>query len=261
MSFLSSIFGNSLKYIVAFVLSSIVLLIVILLIFYFIRPVFLTELSPKSGSLSSPTRVGTISDIRNGFFTPAGATIMASIYLNATSKTTNLINTGRSILRIGDTIGISLIPGNTQTPRKTILSVQTQGPTNSYEEILLDNFPEQKWVHLTIVREGRRYTVYYNGKIVGSNRTKYFPVINSSQLIFGHTGLLGSFSNPKIAPLPIREHEILAEMKSTTNTRNVPNTPYFDFSFLNFGCPGGLFCTSTSEPASDPLKIWQTPYA
>jgi hypothetical protein len=154
------------------------------------------------------------------------------------------------------------MPGNTQSTRKTVLSVKTQGPTPSYEEILLENFPEQKWVHLTIVREGRRYTVYYNGKIVGSNRTKYFPVINSSQLIFGHEGLLGNFSNPKIAPLPFREHEIIAEMNSTTTTRNVPNTPFFDFSFLNFGCPDGIFCTSTSSvPSSDPLKIWKTPYA
>ena len=262
MSFLSSIFGNSLKYIVATILSSIILLLVILIIFYFIRPILLTELSPNSGSLSSPIRVGTISDMRNGFFTPSGATIMVSVYLDAVSKTTNLINTGRSILRIGDSIGITLIPGNTQSPRKTVLSVKTQSQTNSYEEILLENFPEQKWVHVTLVREGRRYTVYYNGKIVGSNRTKFFPVINSSQLILGYTGLLGEFSNPKIAPVPLREHEILAEMKSTTNTRRVPNSPYFDFSFLNFGCPDGIFCNSTSSgPSSDPLKIWKTPYA
>jgi len=262
MSFLSSIFGNSLKYIVTIVLSSIVVLLIIMLIFYFIRPVLLIKLSPKSGSLSSPTRVGTISDTRNNFFTPAGATIMTSVYLNAMSKTKNLINAGRTILRIGDTLGIVLLPGNTQTPRKTVLLVQTQGPTNSYEQILLENFPEQKWVHVTLVREGRRYTVYYNGKIVGSNRTKYFPVINSSQLILGYPGLLGEFSNPKIAPMPFREHEIVNEMNSTTNTRNAPYMPYFDFSFLNVGCPGGIFCTSTSSgPSSDPLKIWKTPYA
>ena len=227
------------------------------------RPALLYELSPNSGSLSSPTTVGNVSDIRNNFFTPSGSTLTANLYLDAVSKTTNLTSTGRSILRLGSTVGLVLIPGSIKNPRKTVLMIQTQGPKNDYEQILVENFPEQKWVHLAIVREGRRYTVYYNGRIVGSNRTKYFPTINSSQLVFGDVDIMGSFNHPKIAPVPLRDHEIKAEVGSTANTRHVPTTPFFDFSLLGFGgCPGGIFCTSTSsEPSSDPLKVWKTPYA
>jgi len=238
-----------------------VLLVAIVLtwiILSYVRPVILKDLSPISGSLGAPTRIGTPSDARDNFFTPSGSTLMANIYWKMTDKNQPFF----PILRFGQTMGLIVLPGGIRTPVKTRLVVKTQGPGNGYETIDVQTFPEQKWVHLAIVREGRRYTVYYNGKVVGSNRTSYFPVIDSSQLIIGSDLVDGKFMYPKIAPTPLREKEVIAEMNSTSDTRHKPHTP-FDFPFLEyFNCPNGLFCFSTSSPpTSNPLKEWKTPYA
>jgi len=263
MSFTSSSLGHtSASYILAIVVSTILLILVIAVLLYFTRPILLTELSPNTGPLDKSTPIGTISDTRNGFFTPSGATITVNLYIETVSKTTNVEKIGRPILQLGSTVGLVLLPGNTQGPGTTVLMVKTQSPKDEYETILLEQFPIQKWVHLAIVREGRRFTVYYNGKIVGSSRTKYFPVINSSQCVVGSKELIGTFSHVKIAPVPLREFEIHQELRSTANTRYVPNSPFIDFPSFNLGCPNGIFCFSTSSgPSADPLKLWKSPYA
>jgi len=242
------------------VAGSVVTLLTIVLtyiILSYTRPVLLKSLPPNAGSLHTPTRIGTTSDSRDNFFTPSGATVMVNVYWKMSDKTLEEV----PILRFGETLKLVASPGGIRKPSKTTLYVKTQGVKREYETIDVQTFPEQKWVHLAIVREGRRYTIYYNGKIVGSNRTTYFPVIDSSQLIMGNTGIDGEFMYPKIAPTPLREKEVQDEMNTTSDTRNEPFKP-FDFSFLQFGCPNGIFCFSTSSPpTTNPLKEWKTPYA
>jgi len=239
-----------------------VLLVAIVLtwiILSFVRPVVLKSLSPISGSLGVPTKIGTPSDARDNFFTPSGSTIMANVYWKMVDKTLE----EATILQFGETIKFVVAPGGIRKPSKTTLYIKTQGPRGGYETVDIQTFPEQKWVHLAIVREGRRFTIYYNGKIVGSNRTAYFPVIDSSQLMMGNKNIEGQFMYPKIAPTPLRDKEVLAEMNTTADTRHKPFTP-FEFPSLDFffTCPNGLFCFSTSAPpTSNPLKEWKTPYA
>jgi hypothetical protein len=144
--------------------------------------------------------------------------------------------------------------------------VQTQKqPDGGKEELLLPHFPEQKWVHVSIVREGRRFTIYYNKDAVASFRTEYFPVVNSSQLVFGDPRLRGEFMYPKLVAVPLRIEEIISEISSTSDTRFVPYRPFsfgLGASLFSIGCPNGIFCFSTSSPPTEnPLKMWQTPYA
>jgi hypothetical protein len=238
--------------------------LVIWIILKYTRPSTVIKLSPSTGTISQPKAVGNVSDIRESFFTPPGSTIMVSLYCGLRSNTQTIFNhDGYSILRFGYTVGLIITPGTQRSPPKTILAIKTQGTdlNSPYEYIDVQNFPLQKWVHVAIVREGRRFTVYYNGKVVGSNRTQYFPAIESSQFIIGSEGLVGEFVNPKLIPFPLRQHEIENELHSSSDTRNVPYKP-MDFDIFNiFTCPDGLFCFSTSEPINDPLRVWKTPYA
>jgi len=217
------------------------------------------------------TKIGTSTDIRNIFMTPPAATILTYINYKSGNKTSS-INTPSPIriLELQNSLKVELIPGNMKTPDSTQLTVQTRGENNSvvYERFPIKNIPQQKWIQLVIVREGRRYTIYYNGEVVFSDRTKHFPTINSSQFIIGDNNLSGTFALPRIAPTEYRLDDVLSDLAATSDTRYKPYLPTESIfpNFYNimpsFGCPNGLFCFSTSSvPIQNPLKQWKTPYA
>ena len=243
--------------------------LIAILISYFIlssaRPDIKQSLSPITGTLEKPTRVGTSSDIRTNFLVPAGATCLAYIYYSVNKKTPirGKQQDPISLLRMGNSLKLEILPGGVSSPPKTRLVVQTQSSPAGFEEIPVPMFPQQKWVQLAIVREGRRYTIYYNGIPVSSQRTNYFPVVNSSQLTMGDTRLRGEFVGVKVMATPLRLEEIKAELANTADTRYEPYKPSDIWATLtNLGCPNGLFCFSTSSPPKkDPLKMWESPYA
>ena len=257
-------------------LSSILLIILIvsliaLLITYSVittvRPSATALLTPKSGPMNKPTNVGGPTDARELFLAPAGGTLMSYIFCAVNSKTPSIGSKQEPIpiIRIGNVMRLELLPGGVSMPPKTRLMVQTQGPTIREEEIQVADFPQQTWVHLVIVREGRRFTIYYNGKVVTSQRTTYVPAINSSRVTIGHQNLQGQFVYPRLAGIPYRIEDIQKELSQSSDTRHKPYTSgdvMDGLQRLFQGCPNGVFCFSTSgKPASSPLQMWQTPYA
>jgi len=225
-----------------------------------LRPSILESLSPNTGKLNKINNIGTASQARDLFMAPSMGTLTVYIYSETNSKTVVVGNSEPlRILQLGNAVQLQVTQGSGSTK----LVVRTQGSVVQNEYIPLKDFPEQKWVHLAIVREGRRYTVYYNGKVAGSSRTQYFPTINSSQFSIGDDRLRGSFAFPKLAPTAYRIEEINKELSTTSDTRH---KPYLDATTQNFfsffTCPNGVFCFSTtSQPTLDPLKLWKTPYA
>jgi hypothetical protein len=257
-------------------LSSIILVIlfvslIALLITYSVittvRPSSTALLTPKSGPINTPTNVGGPTDARDLFLAPAGGTLMTYLFCAVNSKTPSIGSKQEPIpiLRIGSVMRLELLPGGVSMAPKTRLMVQTQGPTIREEELQIADFPQQTWVHLAIVREGRRFTVYYNGKVASSQRTTYVPAINSARFTIGNQNLQGQFVYPKLAGIPYRMEDIQQELAQTSDTRHKPYTSgdvMDGFQRLFQGCPNGVFCFSTSgKPAANPLQMWQTPYA
>ena len=234
-----------------------------------VRPQVLESLTPKTGPMNVGTRVGTSADGRDKFLASSGGTVMCHIFTAVNNKTPQIGNSQDPIriLSIGNAVSLQLLPGGVSQPPKTVLSVRTQNPDPTkpnIEQFDVLAFPQQKWVHTAIVREGRRYTIFYNGKVVSSHRTQYYPVVESSTLTLGDSRLMGEFIYPKIAPTAYRMEEIQAEITANADTRYEPIRP-MDWSQLfnlNLGCPNGLFCFSTTgTPQGEPLKTWQSPYA
>lgn len=252
---------------VALIILGIVTFVASYMILSTVRPSLTESLAPNQGRMNISTRVGAPGDARDKFLVPSGSTLMVYLFCAVNSKTPEIGNSQDpiTILEIGSTLKLQLLPGGASSKPKTQLSILTQAPTPSYETIELADFPEQKWVHLSIVREGRRYTVYYNGKIIASHRTNYFPVINSSQFKIGDPRLQGEFVAPRLAPTPFNLDEIKQDMLISSDTRNEPYKSEDVLGFLQSvfsGCPNGLFCFSTTQPPrGNPLKMWQTPYA
>jgi hypothetical protein len=237
-----------------------VCLAITLTILYSVRPSILEKLTPNTGKLNQQTAIGNTSQARDLFMAPATGTLSVYIYCESNSKTASLGNKEPlHILQLGSAVQLQLQQGT----GKTTLVVRTQGQTIQNENISIKEFPEQKWVHLVIVREGRRYTVYYNGIVAGSSRTQYFPTINSSQFTIGDSRLRGMFAFPKLAPTAFTIDEVNNELRSTSDTRHKPFLDATTSSFFSiFNCPNGVFCFSTSsQPTLNPLKLWKTPYA
>jgi len=254
--------------------SSLVILLIItgiiifisFLILKYLRPSYIKSLTPKSGNLELATKIGTPGQVRDLFLSPSGSTLSVYIFCKSYAKTNTLGQDTNPIriLQLGNSLQLQLYPANNKIPSSTQLVIRTQGTTGENETISVKDFPQQQWVHLCIVREGRRYTVFYNGEVAGSSRTKYFPTINSSPFIIGDQRLQGTFAFPKLTPLPYNINDIQNELQSTSDTRHKPyiesTTSIFD-SF-SFTCPKGIFCFSTnSQPITNPLKLWKSPYA
>jgi hypothetical protein len=126
----------------------------------------------------------------------------------------------------------------------------------------------QKWVYLTITREGRRFTVLYDGKAVSSGRTQYYPLVVSSAILLGNERLRGQFAKPRLVGTVLSQSEIVTYQQQSADTKN---KPYMESSIwssiqdvftVSFGCPNGIFCFSTSTPPlQDPTKSWKSAYA
>lgn len=260
-------------------LSSMLLVILVLLLISLliaftvlqtIRPPVLESLTPKSGALHKPTQIGYPGQARDSFLVPAGATFSVYLFAAVNSKTPSIGNTQVPItlFRFGDVLTFQLVPGGVESAPKTQLVIQTQNPSSpkSAETLDVAEFPTQTWVHLVLVREGRRFTVYYNGKVASSTRTLYVPSINSASLVLGDQRLQGQYGLPKLAPTPYHLEEVQDELRQTSDTRHQPYVTDFwstmDFSLIQVGCPNGLFCFSTEGvPKVNPMKQWTSPYA
>lgn len=251
----------------------IVLLVILLcvvatfLVLQNVRPTAIQSLTPKEGTVSKPTSVGNIGQIRTLFFTAPSSTFTVYIYCKALDKTPKVDNKEPTVLfQFGDAVKFVLYPAGASTQSTTRLIIKTQGPTAEIETVEAPPFPLQKWVCLGLVREGRRFTLYYNGLAVSSHRTKYFPVVSSSSLTIGDTKASGGFANPSLVGTALSTSEMkkYAAILSDTRDKPYPNTKSFlsILAPLSFGCPEGLFCFSTSSPpTTNPLVSWKSSYA
>lgn len=234
-----------------------------------LRPSMVQSMTPAYGQMNEQ-RIGSPSIIRELFNIPPAATLLVYIKYQINNKTSSVSadTNPLRIIELQNTLKLEITPGNIHKPQTTNLVIQThKGTTAGYESFPIRNFPEQKWVQLVIVREGRRYTVYYNGKIVLSQRTLNYPTVNSSQFIIGDSRISGTFALPRVVPVEYRISDVQNDLRNTSDTRHKPVSPDDailpkGWSFLpSFGCPNGLFCYPIAQPGSNPLKSWKTPYA
>ena len=162
-----------------------------------------------------------------------------------------------------------ILGGGVSQSETTQLVFRTQKPSGpTAETLIIPNLPKQSWVHFTLVRHGRRITVYYNGKIVSSDALEFYPIINSVPLTIGSPAVYGTFTLPKIAAYPATQSEVQDELRNNADSRNQPYTPitfkemwgYFSRFFQ--GCPKGFWCFTVSPdaPVSNPLQFWKSPY-
>ena len=141
------------------------------------------------------------------------------------------------------------------------------------ETFVLPPIPFQKWVMITISREGRRYDVYYNKTLVLSKQASAVLYANptTDKVIVGNPKLSGSCAFFSLYNTIQSAISISKQYSSLVNTRG---SPVLDENPATIGltkdslsvrfpslCPSGDCIQNPSNPPASPLYEWSSSYA
>ncbi len=176
-------------------------------------------------------------------------------------------------------------------------TVMTQGPPTTaagtspiiyIETIALPPIPFQKWTMITIARDGRRFDIYFNDRIVASQKTMYMPVSDATYTGFtgimsGSKSISGSLVLANVYNYRMSSSDVAAKYGELADTRGTPYVgttastmslsdaagmlPSYASSLtesirlpsINLCPPGGCVNAPVVRPAN-PLYEWTTTY-
>lgn len=108
------------------------------------------------------------------------------------------------------------------------LTIRTTDTKNSFiETIPLPPLPVQKWAMITITKEGRQISIYYNDQLVSSSKTINLPTttnVGGYIANAGAVGLSGSIGLLHLSTSIARGQEIASMYTFSTDTRGSPNS-------------------------------------
>ena len=247
----------------------IVLLLTLYIIFYVIYPG-----SGNSDVLKKLTPLDVKKDIlmadvtQSSILASSGSSVMGFFYLKEGDRTAKYANSFIPLIQVENNWALEISPslgGRAETSAQLRVATNDGGAIKQ-EVIDLPQIPKQKWIFIAILRDGRRFDVIYDNKIVASQRLEYYPVNISSSLSIGNKGLAGQVihvmvNGERLAPNQV-ERDRLAHV-DTSGT--VLEADAIDISFpslkLLAQCPPGLPCDPITRPPSSNLMQWKTPYA
>lgn len=256
--------------IVAIIVFGVILLLVTLYIIFYV-------IYPSSGNndvLSKMTPLNVKKDILMSDITQstllgtAGSTVMGFFYLYDGDRTAKYVNGFTPIIQIDNNWHLEIAPAPVSGLNVSArLRVQTNDTGSLKEEYVeLPPIPKQKWMFIAILRDGRRFDVIYNNEIVASQTLEFYPVVISSPLSIGNSGLYGSVIHVIINSTRLSPIEVERERVSHIDTNGtVLEADAIDISFpglkLLAECPPGLPCDPITRPPTNNLLQWKTPYA
>lgn len=228
----------------------------------------LKDVLPKMQSLSTKKDIVTPDEIQKKLLGSSGSTVMGFFKLNDGDRTTKYVDQYTSILQVANNWFLDISPspiGKDHTSARLRVQVKGNDGLNT-ETIELPSIPKQKWIFIAILRDGRRFDIIYDNKIVASHRLANYPVIISSPLSVGNKGIDGSVIHVIINDKRMTPHEVERERVRFVDTNNmIIEDNSIDISFPKFNffaqCPSGLPCDTLTKPPNDNLDQWSTPYA
>jgi hypothetical protein len=247
----------------------IVLLITLYIIFYVIYPG-----SGNTDVLKTLTPLDSKKDImmadvtQRTFLTSSGSSIMGFFYLKEGDRTTKYANSFIPLIQVENNWALEISPslsGRAETSAQLRVATNDGGAIKQ-EVIDLPQIPKQKWIFIAILRDGRRFDIIYDNKIVASQRLEYYPVNISSSLSVGNNGLAGQVihvmaNGERLTPSQVeRERLSHVDTNGTVLEADAINISFPSLKLLA-QCPPGLPCDPITRPPSSNLMRWKTPYA
>lgn len=233
----------------------------------------IADLATTPISVSQVTQLLDSSKTPQQLLSSSGSSVMGFFNLQLADKTVKLNNTYYQLIGIPGAWVFEIAPSpshnsiNTTTAR---LLVYTTTPDGIKEETIeLPDVPLQKWVFLSILRDGRRFDIMYDDDIVASHRIPYYPAITPSHLQVGNVNLVGYCTHVLVSSSRLSSSEVAENRSTLADTNGVPKPSFSELLFpglstVNLGSINlsQLNITpSITEPPSNTMKQWATPYA
>lgn len=260
-----AILGITQKNIVTILAGIAVVSAIIWTIFYVVRPNSSNSLSPVKGDVAKQNIIGVSADLLNGFYGGNGGGSFGTYVFLTNYEHTKLVGgegLNTPLIRLGTT---RMYVNNNNDSYNTYLEIDAKdaGGKTVKEKVVLEDFPMQKWVYVSINREGRRFTVYYNGIIAGSHVIDNMYVVRTDAARIGNASYRGMYVYPTINPSIMREGDIKAYIKKTANTKNEPIMP-MDFwatiSGISVFCSDGTCGGKGISTGAPPGLKWDTQF-
>jgi hypothetical protein len=250
------------------IIGIIVLAIVVYLVITYIRGSSqIQNLATQQFSLVTPKAVLDTDSVKDILLSPGAATICCFVNYRFGDRTSSAVPSQVPISLISIKGALDFVV----SPTSAFLEITTKGPTQSteIETVTLPPLPQQKWIFIAILRDGRRYDIIYNDQIVASHRTAFFPVIAHNSLTIGNTKLLGQAINVLVAPYRLTMTQALQQRAALADTNGQPTGASQDqgqqlgslpFTAISAECLPGIPCKPVSRPPKNTLKAWSSPY-
>jgi len=185
----------------------------------------------------------------------------------STPACTNCILTSPStgymtkLLFIGDSLELWASGYTSQNDKPyvpALLKIRTSSDPSTFymESISLPAIPLRKWTVLTIVKEGRRFDVYYGAKSVASKLCDYVPVPPSmgSQWYSGDPRWKGSIGLFAATQTVQTTDDVEKDVSSIVNSRGIPYyLEQFNFN-VDFSIPECMFGNCNTLPTIKPTN-------
>jgi len=233
-----------------------------------------SDLAPTPIQLNKQTQLLSSNDAAT-LFAGSGFTVCGFFNVTMGDRTTHYQNTNvdnyTTLIGVQNSFEFQLAPAavsmNDYIARLRIAT----GP-NKFEYLELPPMPQQKWIFLAILREGRRFDVMYNDQIVGSHRLDAYPTLVGNPLLVATAKprFLGTAEhifamNHRLVPSDLM---ILRAQNSDTTGAPPHALPFPMPSFVTFFLPDlrawcipGLPCAPVTEPPPNRMKMWTSIYS
>ena len=134
-----------------------------------------------------------------------------------------------------------------------------------YESISLPAIPLQRWTVVTLVKEGRRFDIFYGAKMVATKVLDHFPIAPAatSQWMVGAPGWSGQIGYFSVMTYAESSDDVAADVNSVVDTRGIP----YDQITLSLNdltlptCVGGDCLKLPTVGAPNPFVMWSTTVA
>ncbi len=234
-------------------------------------PTEVKDLAPSVLDISSSKNISSASDSKDTLFGKGESTLSGFYYIKVNDKTGTLSNNYISLISIPGILNFELSVSGPDNKMSVQMRVNTVNPNGGSKEEIFEvpSIPVQKWVYISILRDGRRFDVMYNNQIVASHRLQYYPRVMFSPVVIGSPMIVGSAIHIKMYNRRLNPTEVAEELNSLTDTNGTPNAlrsielpiPSFNISALKTACPPGSDCGTAYTAPKDRMKAWSTPYA
>lgn len=141
-----------------------------------------------------------------------------------------------------------------QTQKKD--TATQQGAVKNYLEThALPEFPLQKWIMLTVSRNGNRINIFYNDRLVFSKNTTYIPNILPGTANFSSAVIRGQAKFVAAANKSYNQIDVRSDYLKMADPRGEPLDKLFQKINITL-CPSGNCFTGPEIRPANPLLQW-----